>query len=324
MASSSPSSVPDKMFAVQISKIGGPEVLDFNESAPVPALGENQVLVKNAFSGVNYIDTYFRTGLYPTPAENFPLTLGREAAGVVAALHPSAESTSPFKVGDPVVYMAAAGSYATYSAVPVASVLPLPQGLAPKTAAASLLQGLTAWTFVNEAGEVKPGEWVLVHAAAGGTGGLLVQMLKAVGARVIAAAGSDEKCEAAKAKGAEWTINSREKDVVQEVRRITEGKGADVVFDGVGKATIEADLQLAARKGRLVMFGNAVSSSRTPMLFSLPHPYSLSHLRPHVSSHSCLCFVALRSQRASTDSPVRMISPAPCRPWTYSAWAPRT
>lgn len=254
MASSS--NVPATTPAVQIPKNGGPEVLTYTDSVPVPTLSEGQVLVQNAFSGVNFIDTYFRTGLYPTPPEKFPITLGREASGTVAAVHPSVTTLA---VGDKVVYMGGAGTYSTYSAVAATLAVKVPEGLSLQKAAASFLQGLTAWTFVRVAGEVKAGEWVLVHAAAGGVGGLLVQMLAAVGAKIIATASSDEKCALAKAKGAQWTVNSRSKNLVDEVKQITGGHGVNVVFDGVGKATFDSDIEMAARKGRLVVFGNAVS-----------------------------------------------------------------
>ncbi|KAH7353556.1 quinone oxidoreductase [Plectosphaerella cucumerina] len=275
------SNLPSAIPAVQISKTGGPEVLTYTENAPLPKLAENQVLVRNAFAGVNFIDTYFRTGLYATPPENFPLTLGREASGTVAAVHPSVTSLA---VGDKVVYMGGVGTYAAYSAVPAALVLRVPDGLALDTAAASLLQGLTAWTFVREAGVVQPGEWVLVHAAAGGVGGLLVQMLSALGAKVIATAGSDEKCALAREKGAGWTVNSRGDGILDQVKEITGGHGVDVIFDGVGKATFDLDIQLAARKGRLVVFGNA-SGAVPPFDILRLGPKNLKIMRPVVNNY---------------------------------------
>lgn len=250
-------SLPSTMSAIRIPQTGGPEVLS-HDTAPLPQLKDGEILVRNAFAGVNFIDTYFRTGLYPVPPSSFPLTLGREAAGTIVAVHPSVSSSS-LKKGDRVVFMGTVGAYANYSAVPAAQAVHVPDGLALDAAAAVWLQGLTAWTFVREAGEVKSGEWVLVHAAAGGVGGLLVQMLAAVGARVIGTAGSDEKCDVARRHGAGWVLNSRRKDLADEVMRITEGHGVDVVFDGVGKATFDFDLNVAARKARVISFGNAVS-----------------------------------------------------------------
>ncbi|KAK1566066.1 zinc-binding dehydrogenase [Colletotrichum navitas] len=272
--------IPQTMNGVQISRTGGVEVLEYRTDLPVPALAEGQVLVRNAYAGVNFIDTYFRTGLYKAP---LPLTLGREGAGTVVAAHPSAAADA-FKPGDRVVFMGT-GSYAAYCAVPAASLVRVPDAVTDDQAAAALLQGLTAWTFVREAAEVEPGEWVLVHAAAGGVGLLLVQMLRAVGAKVIASASTDAKCALARDNGAEWTVNSSEQDLVAEVARITAGHGADVVFDGIGKATFDGDLQLAARKGRLVIFGNA-SGAVPPFDILKLGQKNLKIMRPVVNNYT--------------------------------------
>ncbi|KAG6041342.1 hypothetical protein E4U41_004872 [Claviceps citrina] len=241
--------VPSTMKAVQMAETGGPEVLQFKD-VPVPAASASQVLVRNDFSGVNFIDTYFRTGLYP--AQQLPMTLGREAAGTVVA---SQGSSSHFPVGTRVVYMDT-GTYAQYSAVDVSKLVRIPDAVSTKQAAAVYLQGLTAWTLIREAANVQPGQWTLVHAAAGGVGLLLVQMLRGVGARVIGTAGTAEKCELARKNGAEWTVCSAG-DVVARVKEITGGHGVDAIFDGVGKATFDADLDMIAPKGHLVSFGNA-------------------------------------------------------------------
>ena len=249
--------VPSSMKAIQIAKNGGLEVLEYKD-VPVPALKEGQVLVRNEYAGINFIDTYFRSGLYPAPG--FPLTLGREAAGEVVAAHPSVTGLQP---GARVVYMANdAGAYAQYSPVSATGVVPIPDGLSTEKAAAVYIQGLTAWTFIREAGQVKPGQWTLVHAAAGGVGLLLVQMLRSVGAKVIGTASTEEKLELARKNGAEWTINSHD-DVVAKVKEITGGHGIDVIFDGVGKATFDADLEMIALNGNLISFGNAVSEFLT-------------------------------------------------------------
>ncbi|KAM0464640.1 hypothetical protein ACHAPV_002474 [Trichoderma viride] len=246
--------VPATMKAVQISKIGGPEVLEYTE-IPVPAVGAGQVLVRNRFAGINYIDTYFRSGLYPAPS--MPLVMGREASGEVVAAH---ASVSGFAPGTRVAYMAGAPSaaYAEFTAVDAAKVVAIPDQLSSEEAAAIFLQGLTAWTFIREAGEVKAGQWTLVHAAAGGVGTLLVQMLKSVGAKIIATASTDEKLALAKGYGADYLVNSND-DIVSKVKEITGGHGVDAIFDGVGKATFDADLQMIALKGHLISFGNAVS-----------------------------------------------------------------
>ncbi|KAG8410018.1 hypothetical protein J3458_019089 [Metarhizium acridum] len=240
--------VPATMKAVQVSKTGGVEVLEYKD-VPVPTPKEGQVLVKNEFAGVNFIDTYFRSGLYKL---NLPVILGSEAAGEVVSHH---KDVTDLPVGTKVVYMGSQ-AYAQYTAVPASGVIAIPAGLTTEQAAASFLQGLTAWTFIREAGNVQPGQWALVHAAAGGVGQLLVQMLKSLGAKVIGTASTQEKCDLAKKLGAEWTVSSKD-DVVARVNEITGGHGVDAIFDGVGAATFDADLQMIALKGRLVSFGNA-------------------------------------------------------------------
>lgn len=244
--------VPPKMKAVQINKNGGMEVLEFNDVA-VPKAGEGQILVKNQIAGLNYIDTYFRSGLYKAP--QFPLTLGREAAGTVVDVHSSVKG---FENGTRVVFMGTVGAYAEYSVVNASDAVKIPDEVPTDQAVAAYLQGLTAWTFIREAGQVKAGQWVLVHAASGGVGTLLVQLLRIVGAKVIGTASSEEKLALAKKNGAEWVINSHD-DVVAKVKEITGGHGADVIFDGVGKATFDGDLEMIAAKGSLISFGNAVS-----------------------------------------------------------------
>lgn len=238
------------MKAVQISKTGGVEVLEYKD-VPVPSIGKCQVLIKNDYAGVNFIDTYFRTGLYPSP---LPLVLGREAAGEVVSAD---SSVTNFPPGTKVVYMDSQ-AYAQYTAVDAAKVIAIPANLTTEQAAAAFLQGLTAWTLIREAAHVQAGQWTLVHAAAGGVGQLLVQMLKSVGAKIIGTASTQEKCDLAKKLGAGWTVNSKE-DVVAKVKEITGGHGVDAIFDGVGAATFDADLEMIALKGYLVSFGNAVS-----------------------------------------------------------------
>ncbi|KAG6000697.1 hypothetical protein E4U21_005111 [Claviceps maximensis] len=237
---------PSTMKAIQIAATGGPDVLQLKD-VPVPEPSASQVLVKNEFAGVNFIDTYFRTGLYPA---QLPMTLGREAAGTVVA-----SQSSRVPVGARVVYMST-GTYAQYSAVDASSIIQIPEDVSTQKAVAVYLQGLTAWTLIREAANVQPGQWTLVHAAAGGVGILLVQMLRSIGAKVIGTASTAEKCQLAASNGAEWTINSAD-DVVARVKDITGGHGVDAIFDGVGKATFDADLEMIALKGHLVSFGNA-------------------------------------------------------------------
>lgn len=248
--------VPPQMKAVQINKNGGTEVLEFNDVA-VPKVGEGQILVRNQIAGLNYIDTYFRSGLYKAP--QFPLTLGREAAGTVVDAH---SSVTGFENGTRVVFMGNVNAYAQYSVVNASDAIVIPDDIPTEQAVAAYLQGLTAWTFIREAGQVKAGQWVLVHAASGGVGTLLVQLLRTVGAKIIGTASSDEKLALAKKNGAEWVINSHD-DVVAKVKEITGGHGADVIFDGVGKVTFDGDLEMIAPKGNLISFGNAVSDELT-------------------------------------------------------------
>lgn len=265
--------VPQTMKAIQVAQTGGPEVLQYKD-VPVPTLSANQVLVKNDFSGVNYIDTYFRTGLYQA---QLPLVPGREAAGTIVA-----SKSSDFPVGTRVVYMDL-GTYAQYTAVDAAKVVSIPEKLTTQQAAAIYLQGLTAWTFIREAANVQPGQWTLVHAAAGGVGLLLVQMLKSAGAKVIGTASTKEKCELARKNGAEWTINSGD-DVVAKVKEITGGHGIDAIFDGVGKATFDADLEMIAMKGHLVSFGNA-SGAVPPLSILRLGAKNVKLMRPVVNGY---------------------------------------
>ncbi|KAH8911509.1 NAD(P)-binding protein [Coniochaeta sp. PMI_546] len=267
------------MPGIVIEQVGGPEVLKWKTDLPVPELKEGEVLVKNEYVGVNYIDTYFRTGLYKAP---YPLITGKEAAGTVAAAHPSV--AAKFPVGTRVGYLAD-HAYAALTAVPAAKVLVLPEGVSTEQAASSLLQGLTALTFVREAAGITPppegseGPWVLVHAAAGGVGTWFVQLLSALGARVIGTAGSSDKCEIAKQNGAKYVVHSRDEDVVARVNEITGGRGVDVIFDGVGKATFDSDLEMITRKGTVVMVGNA-SGAVPPFDILRLGPKNIKLLRP--------------------------------------------
>lgn len=248
-------SLPSTQKAVVVEKVGGPEVLDFRTDHPIPTPQEGQVLVKNTLSGINFIDTYFRTGLYPSPK---PEVLGREAVGVIVALGPKAEEHG-FKVGDRVVWLGN-GAYAEYSAAPVTQMMKLPATLSDVDAVGSYLSGLTALALVQEAYKVKAGDWVLLHAAAGSTGILMTQILKAIGAKVIGTAGGPEKTGFVRSLGADHVIDYRSeagKDWVNEVKRVTGSQGVDVVYDSVGKDTWEGDLEVVKRKGTIVWFGNA-------------------------------------------------------------------
>ncbi|KAH8705156.1 putative quinone oxidoreductase [Talaromyces proteolyticus] len=247
--------IPTTQKAIVVETTGGPEVLQLKTDYPVPQPSDGQVLIKNKVSGINYIDTYFRTGLYPSSK---PEVLGREAAGTIVALGPGANPYG-FKVGDRVVWMKTA-SYAEYSAVPDRDVVKIPDGVSDEEAVASFLSGLTILTLVKETYAVKKGDTVLVHAAAGGAGFLMVQVLKLLGAIVIGTAGGPEKVALVKSLGADHVIDYRSeegKDWVKRVKEITNGRGVDVVYDSVGKDTWEGSLDAVKRKGFIAWFGNA-------------------------------------------------------------------
>ncbi|EXJ55184.1 NADPH2:quinone reductase [Cladophialophora yegresii CBS 114405] len=248
------SSLPSTMKAVSFSKTGGPDVLEYNESAPLPKVQDGEVLVKNSFAGVNFIDTYFRSGLYPA---QFPFTPGQEAAGTIAKIQ--GDNTLGFKEGDRVVWIKV-GGYAEYTAVPADKVIKIPQGVSDEDAVGSFLMGMTALSLIKEAYPVKRGETILVHAAAGGMGLILTQMLRDAGCTVIGTAGGPEKCALAKENGAHHVIDYKATSGpswVEQVMKLTNGEGVDCTYDGVGKDTYEGSLEVAKRKSKVVYFGNA-------------------------------------------------------------------
>ena len=248
---------PKSMSAVQIPHTGDSSVLQYHSSGiPIPQPSTDEALIQNSHIGINYIDTYFRTGLYPTPPEDFPLILGKEGAGTIVS-EPSASSTTSFKKGDRVAYMAPTGTYASHTAAPMKYITKIPDSISNEVACAALLQGLTALTLVTQAHEVKPGDWVLVTAASGGVGGLLCQILKSKGAKTIASVGSLAKVQIAKDAGAELVCVEGEDDIPQIVKSATNGEGVRVSFDGVGRSTFSRNLELVARKGSIISFGNA-------------------------------------------------------------------
>jgi NADPH:quinone reductase len=258
----------------RIERTGGPEVIGWTEAElPPPALGE--VRMRNHAIGLNFIDTYHRSGLYPVP---MPSGLGLEAAGMIEALGDGVERLA---VGDRVAtFGPALGAYSTARNVPAATLFKLPDGVDAETAAAALLKGLTAEFMVERAARVQPGWTVLVHAAAGGVGQILVQWLKAIGATVIGTVGSQAKVAVARAAGADHLLLSREEDVAARVREITGGAGVPVVFDGVGAATWEASLASAARRGLIVSYGNASGPVEGVKLATLNTHGSLFVTRP--------------------------------------------
>jgi NADPH:quinone reductase len=239
------------MRAIQFTETGGPEVLKVVD-APTPAPGPGQVLIKNQAIGINFIETYQRSGLYPV---KLPSGLGGEGAGVVEAV---GEGVTRFAPGDLAAYSGGVmGSYAEYAVLSADRAVKPPSGIDARVAAASLLKGMTVEAFIRRLYPVKAGETVLVHAAAGGVGQIMTQWLKALGAVVIATVGSEDKAAMVRALGADHVILYREQDVAAEVRRITEGKGVPVAYDSVGKDTFEGTLGSLARRGLFVSFGNA-------------------------------------------------------------------
>ena len=238
-------------YAVVIARTGGPEVLELREiEVPVPAAGE--VLVRHEAVGLNFIDTYYRTGLYPA---TLPSGLGNEAAGTVERV---GGGVSDFREGDRVGYFTGPiGAYASHRAVPAERLVKLPDGISAETAAAAMLKGATAEYLIERCARVSPGQWVLVHAAAGGVGSILIPWLKAIGARVIAHSGSADKAAIAKDLGADHSLSCPLGALAAEVRTLTGGEGVPVVLDGVGSASWAASLGAVARRGLVVSYGNA-------------------------------------------------------------------
>jgi NADPH2:quinone reductase len=235
---------------VVVEAIGGPEVLQVAERDP-GAPGAGQLRVRVAAAGVNFIDVYFRTGLYPRP---LPFVAGLEGAGRVEAVGPEVAGIA---AGDRVAWASVPGSYADVVVAPAASVVPVPEAVPDDTAAAAMLQGMTAHYLVHAIRPPEPGGTALVHAAAGGTGLLLVQMLKAAGMRVVGSCGSAEKLALARDAGADFVVRSDDTDFVANVRNANGGRGVDVVYDGVGRATFDKSLACLRPRGLLALFGQA-------------------------------------------------------------------
>ncbi len=239
------------MKAIRLDATGGPEVLNLVDVAtPEPRAGE--ILVRQSAIGVNYIDTYHRTGLYPI---RLPSGLGMEGAGTVEAV---GEGVTRFKAGDLIAYASGPiGAYSEFHCVSADRAVALPPGVEAATGAAAMLKGMTAEFLLRRCYEVQPGQTILVHAAAGGVGQILVQWAKAIGATVIATVGSEAKAEQARAHGADHIILYRDQDVAKAVREITGGAGVPVAYDSVGKDTFEGTLGSLSRRGLFVSYGNA-------------------------------------------------------------------
>lgn len=238
------------MNAIQVPRHGGAEVLTQVE-LPIPQPKPNEIVIKIAAAGINFIDVYYREGRYPVAT---PFVDGSEAAG---AVHAVGSDVKMWKPGDRAGYCMVVGSYAEYAAIPAERAVRVPQGVSDQQAAAVLLQGMTAHYLVKSTYPLKKGETALIHAAAGGTGLLLVQMAKHIGARVIATTGTEEKAKLAREAGADDVIVYTRQDFEAETKRLTDGKGVHVIYDGVGKTTFDKDLNLLRPRGYLVLFGAA-------------------------------------------------------------------
>jgi NADPH2:quinone reductase len=240
------------MKAIVVSKHGGPEVLEWRDHE-VGNPGPGEVRIRQEAVGLNFIDVYFRTGLYPAP-QGLPLVPGNEAAGVVTAV---GEGVSLFKEGDRIAYAGPIGAYAQERVIEAAKIVKVPDDIALDVAASMMLKGMTAEYLLRRTYDVKPGDTILYHAAAGGVGLIVGQWAKALGATVIGTVGSSEKAELASANGYDHVINYRTEDFVERVREITGGKGADVVYDSVGKDTFPGSLDCLRPRGLWASFGQS-------------------------------------------------------------------
>ena len=240
----------DTMHAIRIHETGGAEVLQ-PETIPIPRPGPGDVAVRVEVAGVNYIDVYKRTGLYRLP---LPATLGEEGAGTVAV---AGADVPDLRIGERVAWSGTIGSYAEFALVPASRLVRIPEGIATATAAALMLQGSTAHYLATSTWPIRRGDTCLIHAAAGGVGLLLVQIAKRAGARVIGTAGTDEKAKLAGEAGADEVIVYTKDDFTDGVRRLTGGRGVDVIYDSVGRSTFLPGLDLLRPRGLMVLFGQS-------------------------------------------------------------------
>jgi NADPH2:quinone reductase len=266
------------MKAIQVARTGGPEVLTLVD-VPVPDPKANEALVQIKAAGVNFIDVYFCEGRYPAP---LPFINGQEAAGVVVAV---GSDVTTLRLGDRVAYTGGLGSYAEYAAVPAERLVNIPAELDFDQAAAAMLQGMTAHYLSHSTYPIKSGDTALIHAAAGGVGLLLVQMAKKLGARVIATAGSEAKAELARGAGADELIIYTEQDFETETKRLTDGQGVNVVYDGVGRDTFAKGLNVLRPRGYLVLFGGASGPVAPFDLLELTKHGSLFVTRPSLQHY---------------------------------------
>lgn len=262
------------MLAIQAVRTGGPEVLEAVD-LPVPAPGPGEILIRQEAIGLNFIDTYHRTGLYPL---KMPAVLGLEGAGIVEAV---GAGVTRFVAGDRAAFgNGPLGAYAEFHVVPAGRAVKIPVGVSSRDAAAAMLKGMTAEFLLRRCYTVKKDDAILIHAAAGGVGTILTQWAKALGAQVIATVGSADKAELAKASGADEVILYRDEDVAARVKAITGGAGVRVAYDGVGAATLEASLSSLGRRGMLISYGNASGPAPAVEPLRLSRGGSLFMTRP--------------------------------------------
>src|SRR5580698_2449608 len=267
--------------AVRVHKVGGPEVLTYEE-IEIGAPGQGQVRVKQHACGVNFIDTYFRMGMYPSPV-GMPFVAGNEGAGEVVAVGPG---VSDFKVGDRIGYVTGLGCYAAERLMPADRAVKLPANITYEQAAAMMLKGMTAEYLVRRTFKVEKGMNVLMHAAAGGVGLILCQWAAHLGANVIGTVGSKEKAELAKANGCHHTILYREENFATRVKEITGGKLCDVVYDGIGKDTFPASLDCIRPLGLLASYGSSSGPVENFNLGLLSQKGSLYVTRPSLNTYA--------------------------------------
>jgi NADPH2:quinone reductase len=261
------------MNVIEVTEVGGPEVMKFVER-PTPAPGARQMLVEADAIGVNFIDLYRREGRYPLP---LPGTPGEEGSGRVLAVGPG---STEFKRGDRVAWTTVLGSYGSHVIVPIEKAIHVPDAIDSDVAAAALVQGMTAHYLVHDSYVVNRGETFLVHAAAGGVGALLVQMIKRKGGRVIGTVSSAEKEQVARAAGADEVI--RYDDFGKRVRELTDGEGVDAVYDSVGAATFDESLTCVRKRGTVVVFGGASGAVPPFDIMKLAWGGSLTLTRPYL------------------------------------------
>ena len=268
------------MKAIEIKKTGGPEVLELKEiTLDDPKSGE--VLIKQTAIGLNYIDTYHRSGLYPVP---LPSGIGLEAAGIIEKVGPN---TNSFRIGDKVAYAAAPiGSYASHRIYPTKNLVKVPDGIDLEIVASLMTKGLTTFYLLHKTYEVKSGQTILFHAAAGGVGQIFCQWAKSLGCKIIGTVGSEEKIEIAKKYGCADVINYSKDDFQKKVMEITDNEGLPVVYDGVGKATLEKSLGCLQMRGTMVSFGNASGKLDPVDVGKLIAPKGLYLTRPSIA-HYC-------------------------------------